>query len=121
MLRDAAHVVTLHGEDRNRDVLFLVGLDMAARQRLQAAVQRWGFTVVPADKAHLKGVDPQNICNRGRWRAGVQIEMAKGLRRTLFESLTVVGCQSRTSRFNDLVLAIREGIGAEPAPQQITN
>lgn len=116
MLRDAVRVVTLHGEDRSRDVLFLGGLDMAARQRLQAALERWRFTVVPADRPHLKGVDPQNICNRGRSRAGVQIEMAKGLRRTLFESLTAVGCRSRTSRFNDLVLAIREGIGAQPAP-----
>lgn len=116
MLRDAVRVVTLHGEDRDRDVLFLGGLDTATRQRLQASLERRGFTVLPPDKPHLKGVDPKNICNRCRSGAGVQIEMAKGLRRTLFESLTAVGCQSRTSRFKTFVLAVREGIGAEPAP-----
>jgi len=58
-------------------------------------------------------VDPLNVCNRGRTGAGIQIEIARGLRRTLYASLSEGGCRSKTIRFHELVVAIRAGIGAE--------
>jgi phage replication-related protein YjqB (UPF0714/DUF867 family) len=41
-------------------------------------------------------------------RAGVQIELSEGMRRTFFQSLgTRRGRQTRTQRFRDFVAAVR--------------
>jgi len=61
----------------------------------------------------LNGTAPVNICNRCRTRAGVQIELSNGLRRSCFRSLSSAGRKIRTQRFADLVTALQEGIGNE--------
>jgi phage replication-related protein YjqB (UPF0714/DUF867 family) len=45
-----------------------------------------GFNARPDDPRH-PGEDPANICNRGRDGGGVQLEISRGLRRTMFAGL----------------------------------
>jgi phage replication-related protein YjqB (UPF0714/DUF867 family) len=73
------HVVALHGCSGEMPRALLGGLDTGLKALIYKALGVAGI------EAHLVGhrfpaVDPQNICNRGRRRAGVQIELTTGLR-----------------------------------------
>jgi phage replication-related protein YjqB (UPF0714/DUF867 family) len=116
LLRRADRVVALHGEGRDRNVLFLGGLDTETSRHVQASLERHGFAVRPPDKPYLKGKSPRNICNRGRSGAGVQVEIAAGMRRTFFKSLTAAGVRVKTPRFRRFVRALREGLRAASDP-----
>jgi len=103
-------VVAIHGEDSDQPVAILGGRDKTTVQRLSESLQRHGFPV-QTDVKGLQGCEAKNICNRGAQRAGVQIELSKGLRRTFFKSLeNLVGRQTKTERFWDFVAAVRKVI-----------
>jgi phage replication-related protein YjqB (UPF0714/DUF867 family) len=103
-------VVAIHGEDSDQPVAILGGRDKTTVQRLSESLQRHGFPV-QTDVKGLQGCEAKNICNRGAQRAGVQIELSKGLRRTFFKSLeNRVGRQTKTERFWDFVAAVRKVI-----------
>jgi len=57
------------------------GLDEGIRDAISAALQRVGFSAEPV--RDLAGLHPNNICNRGRNRAGVQLEISRALRNGL--------------------------------------
>jgi len=59
-------------------------------------------------------LDEQNLCNRGQSGAGVQLELSRALRRSLFESLTPSGRARPTPYFTAFVDALRLGLGALP-------
>lgn len=113
MLQCAERVVTLHGEDRDEEVVFVGGLDEAAIARFEACLSAAGFHVLPPDRPHLHGRDPMNVCNRGRAGSGVQLEITNGLRRRFFTSLSSrIGRQHRTMTFSDFVSAVRKAASA---------
>jgi phage replication-related protein YjqB (UPF0714/DUF867 family) len=62
----------------------------------------------------IPSVDVTNLCNRGRSNAGVQLELSKAVRRTMFESLKPEGRIHTTARFDAFVAALRETLGAAP-------
>jgi phage replication-related protein YjqB (UPF0714/DUF867 family) len=83
MARAADFVLTIHGQhDGVREFVMPGGLDLDARGRIASALGSAGFAVIPA-VSHLKGEHPENICNRGRWRRGVQLELSSRLRHGL--------------------------------------
>lgn len=108
-----AKALTVHGESSARAVVFIGGRDRAAQNRLRASLQRFGFRVETHPNPNLNGTAAVNICNRCRTRAGVQIELSNGLRRSCFRSLSSAGRKVPTQRFADLVAALQEGIGNE--------
>ena len=55
----------------------------------------------------LQGLERENVCNRGTSKAGVQLELSRGVRKTLFDSLTQEGRQHPTPRFTAFVTAVR--------------
>lgn len=64
----------------------------------------------PADRK-LQGLDPQNnICNRGAVGAGVQLELSRAVRETLFESLTREGRKHPRPRFKAFVDAVARSL-----------
>ena len=109
MLAQAEHVLAVHGASSGRSVVYVGGLDEPGAERMRSALGLAGFTAEP--HAILAGRDPCNICNRGRTHAGVQIEIAMGLRRQLFEAVSEVGVRRPTPRFGALVVAIRSSFG----------
>ena len=116
MLAQADRVVTIHGEQRSAEVVFLGGLDDDGIASIRASLTDHGFTVQPADSPHLAGRARNNICNRGRTGAGVQLEIADGLRRTFFRALTPRSERQRTTAaFTLFVNAVRAGL---PWPQR---
>jgi phage replication-related protein YjqB (UPF0714/DUF867 family) len=106
-------VLTLHGEHREEDgeSVFVGGLDTALGRRIGTALTRRGFDVREHEDPDLQGREPKNICNRGMSRAGVQLELSRAVRNTMFESLTRAGRKKPTARFEVFVSAVSRVLG----------
>lgn len=77
-------VLTIHGcnDRRSRSVdIFVGGLDVILRDVAIAELRRIGFGA--AVDRWTPGTAPENICNRGSSRAGVQLEISRRLRNRL--------------------------------------
>ena len=76
-VKNADVVITVHGQLNHQEGFIMVGglhVDLRSdiRRRLEAA----GFqTRTPPEG--LQGIDPENICNRGRLKGGVQLEISR--------------------------------------------
>ena len=110
LVRSADYVLALHGEHSNCDIVFLGGSDTALGKELERSLTHAEFTVQRHTNPKLQGQSPGNICNRGNRHMGVQLELGSGLRSTLFSSLNAAGRKRTTSRFNNFVGAVRNGL-----------
>ena len=99
-------VVAIHGLQEDKNAIYVGGLDETLRMALRDSLKRAGFHTVEGKGAHA-GVSPLNPCNRGRAGKGVQLEITRGLRRTMFEGLDRRGRRIRKPPFYDLVGAVR--------------
>lgn len=106
----SAGAISVHGEDGQRQVVFLGGRDKQTLNRLHASLQQRGFCVETHRSPRLQGLDQANICNRVRSGVGVQFELSKGLRRSFFQSLSKNGRRSKNQRFQEFVAAVRDVI-----------
>ncbi len=94
-------IVTVHGQiDRKEEFVMVGGLDDGLRSEIQRQLERAGFHTRPPTEG-LLGTDPMNICNRGRWGRGVQLEISRKVRDGLRTN------QDRLQAFAD---AVRKGI-----------
>jgi phage replication-related protein YjqB (UPF0714/DUF867 family) len=112
MLAASDLVVTVHGEQRLSEAVLVGGLHAARSTHVAAALARHGFVVEPAGRPELQGRAPTNVCNRGRTRAGVQLEISKGLRRAFFRSLRSRDRLHTTPAFDAFVAAVRSSLVA---------
>jgi phage replication-related protein YjqB (UPF0714/DUF867 family) len=74
-------VVAIHGCDGRDQKVLLGGLDVALKERLAAALLAEEL-VTHSDGHRFPAVNPDNICNRGARRQGVQLEITHPLRRS---------------------------------------
>ncbi len=72
--------IGVHGRADRDDhrTIWLGGLHVSLRDAIGAALERVGFKT--STDHHMQGKAPGNICNRGRLRAGVQLELPMSLR-----------------------------------------
>jgi phage replication-related protein YjqB (UPF0714/DUF867 family) len=109
-------VITIHGEESEAEsggAVFLGGLDRELGRQVGAALQARRFDVRHHPNPLLQGLEPTNLCNRGRSGKGVQLELSRGLRRGMFSSLSREGRRHTTSRFTEFVDAVRSVISGE--------
>jgi len=76
-------VITVHGQLNQKDGFIMIGglndrLCSEIKRQLEAA----GFQTRPPTKG-LEGIDPMNICNRGRLKSGIQLEISRKIRDSL--------------------------------------
>ncbi len=112
MLATSDLVVTVHGEQRLSETILVGGLDGARCSRMADHFERRGFAVERGGRPDLQGRAPSNVCNRGRRRAGVQLEISKGLRRAFFRSLRTGDRQHTTPAFDAFVSVVRLSLAA---------
>lgn len=103
-------IVAIHGEASAEPSVFLGGRDDRLGAQLKALLKRHGYAVGIHGNTDLHGLSAKNICNRGRSRAGVQLELSRGLRRTFFLSLTAEGRKEPTDAFFRFAAAVRQGL-----------
>jgi phage replication-related protein YjqB (UPF0714/DUF867 family) len=103
-------VIALHGEQSSEKTTYIGGADTVLRDSISKALEDAGFNVKEHPEEHLQGTSPLNICNRGKQKKGVQLELARGLRETFFASLRSKGRLSKTPAFHKFVKAVRQGL-----------
>ncbi len=76
-------VVTVHGQLNQKEEFVMVGgLNDSLRSKIATQLHAASFQTRPPTEG-LMGSDPMNICNRGRLRQGVQLEISRKVRDVL--------------------------------------
>ena len=89
LVEAAESVLTVHGRAGDDVPLALVGgCDVRTADEIRVSLVASGFAAIMAGNAyqHLAGTHPHNICNMGRSRKGVQLELTRLLRTQLADS-----------------------------------
>jgi phage replication-related protein YjqB (UPF0714/DUF867 family) len=105
LIRRCDVVLTVHGEGSDAGV-FIGGRDAELGQRLGEELTANGFEVRQPGPG-LEGRERKNLCNRGRFSSGVQLELSRGVRQEMFLSLSREGRKQTTPRFHSFVDAVR--------------
>jgi phage replication-related protein YjqB (UPF0714/DUF867 family) len=108
----AAWVLTLHGCRGAEEIVWVGGRHMAFRTIFIRTLRRFGFQASSSRQPGLRGLQPGNLCNRGRQGRGVQLEITAGLRRRLYLSIEYRRVRQRTPAFYRLVAALSVAIRA---------
>jgi phage replication-related protein YjqB (UPF0714/DUF867 family) len=72
-------VVAIHACTGKERFVYLGGLDNMLKEVIADELDSRGI-IVPKEHGKFKGSNPDNICNRGANRKGVQLEITRGLR-----------------------------------------
>lgn len=101
-------VLAIHGESCPEPIIYVGGLDDIVACEIRGALDSGCFAtdVNPA----LPGKCPQNVCNKGIRKRGVQLELSRGVRETFFKSLSSGGRKTTTEAFDRFVTSVRSGL-----------
>src|ERR1700751_5461056 len=81
-------VITIHGEaSEDGEGVLLGGLDDELGPVFGGELQGSGFYFCKHPNPGLQGLEPENVCNRGRSGKGVQLELSRAVRKEMFLSL----------------------------------
>jgi phage replication-related protein YjqB (UPF0714/DUF867 family) len=110
LIQSSLRILTIHGEGSEKSAVFLGGRDKEALSRIRGSLTARQFLVLRHENSGLQGCDTMNICNLGQSGAGIQLELAVGLRRRFFASLQAGGREKTTQPFFEFVGAVREAL-----------
>jgi phage replication-related protein YjqB (UPF0714/DUF867 family) len=79
IISDSHTVVAIHACTGNERLVYLGGLDKILKEAIANELVSRGI-IVPKGHGRFKGLNPDNICNRGANKKGVQLEITRGLR-----------------------------------------
>jgi phage replication-related protein YjqB (UPF0714/DUF867 family) len=103
-------VIAIHGCRGDQAVVYIGGRDFALRRRIRDALVQAGFFARESARPGLRGLHPDNICNRGLSGRGIQLELSGELRRELFDLLERRRGRNRTPAFYRFVGAVRTAL-----------
>ena len=106
--RSAVVVVTLHGCRDLNDRVYIGGRHTRLKARFESALRHAGFPA--AGSLRFQGVHPDNMCNRGSSGMGVQLEISRSLRGSLFLDVSRLMRKTPTARFERFVAALGEAL-----------
>ncbi len=110
LLKRARLILTIHGEDSDGDTVYIGGRYESGKHLLFKHLQQAEFAPATHPNQELQGLHPQNICNIGQYHAGLQLELAVGLRTSFFASLDRNGRATATPRLTKFTTAVREAL-----------
>jgi phage replication-related protein YjqB (UPF0714/DUF867 family) len=105
LVNDSDVVVAIHGCEGAEKVIHVGGLHDELKAGLMNELARAAFDARLAE-ANYAATQLQNICNRGRSRRGVQLEVSEGLRRTMFKAFDRQGRKITTDVFRKFVACV---------------
>ncbi len=76
-------VITIHGKEGLEEFIMLGGLDTGLMSKTKKVLTDASFNVIPTTQAVI-GDEEGNICNKGLSKKGLQIELSRGLRDSLY-------------------------------------
>lgn len=99
-------VLAVHGCEGDEGVVFVGGRNDRMKGYVLEALQVADFKAVEDFTSHA-GREARNICNRGGADGGVQLEIAEGLRRSMFQGLSRAQRRVTTPVFDRFVDSVR--------------
>ncbi len=109
LVNDSEIVVAIHGCEGDEKVIYVGGLHEELKTHLINTLIKTGFDARVAD-VNYAGTQLQNICNRGQFGRGVQLEVSEGLRRNMFKGFDRQGRKVTTDVFRKFVFSVRNGL-----------
>lgn len=116
MLKEVQWVLTIHGCRDVAPVVWVGGRHLVRGDTIIDALRGIGIPARRCEDPGLRGLQPDNVCNRGRALIGVQLELSRGLREMLFSDLFRRRLRQPTPLFHRFVTAIRHCL-IDPADQ----
>lgn len=107
---NAKIVVSIHGYHDKGDLVFVGGRNQNLKERICYVLEKAGFNSEISEKEGLHGQHPENICNRCLSGEGVQLEISRGLREKMFDSLDRRSLRKRNKLFFRFVETLREAL-----------
>jgi len=108
---DIAHkaslVITVHGCRDSEETVYVGGNHRELQARLTAALTAAGFSAVISSEDGLRGINPENICNRCQNGQGVQLEISRGQRQRMFVNLERRKLRQKTPLFYTFVDTVK--------------
>ncbi len=74
-------VIAIHGCKSNKEIIHIGGLDFELVKYLKTNLSKAGFNCGNCENPEISGENPKNICNKGKLKKGIQIELSKGIRK----------------------------------------
>lgn len=105
-------VIALHGCEGHEEAVYVGGLDTDLGEKIRVSLVQAGFNAEPSPRPEIQGQSEKNICNRCRSGKGIQLEISRGLRKSMFKGLTREGRKSRTTMFHTVVSVLRDVLSA---------
>jgi phage replication-related protein YjqB (UPF0714/DUF867 family) len=93
LIAECSFVVAIHGCDGRDQRVLLGGLDLALKEQVTAALKAEELLALGEDH-RFPALHPDNVCNRGARRQGVQLELTHPLRRSR-EAVRLAGAVRR--------------------------
>jgi phage replication-related protein YjqB (UPF0714/DUF867 family) len=108
LVQRSSTVLAIHGcNDDDGQIVHIGGRDADTLAKLILALKNAGFAAI-LDTTEHSGVEPRNICNRCISGRGVQLEIANGVRRGMFEDFgNPRGREKTTKSFTRFADAVR--------------
>jgi phage replication-related protein YjqB (UPF0714/DUF867 family) len=107
---DADIVMSIHGAKDKAEMVCVGGVNSELKRIIIHTLKAAGFNAVISRRPGLQGNNPENICNRCKTKKGVQLEISRGLRETLFENLSNRSLRKKTKTFYQFVNTLREAL-----------
>jgi len=100
-------VISIHGAKDKSNMVHIGGTNQELKNNIMHALWFAGFDAAICEKPGLRGIKPENICNRCRTGKGVQLELSRGLRETLFDNLGHRALRKKTIVFYKFVNTLK--------------
>jgi phage replication-related protein YjqB (UPF0714/DUF867 family) len=105
LARNSDTILTIHGCKEQHHIVYLGGRGSRLKETIFKSLRQADFSVV--ESSRLPGLKPENLCNQGRRRKGVQLEISAGLRREFFKDTSGTMINNSNGFFVILVEALR--------------
>lgn len=104
-----AHItITIHGSRYKTQTVHIGGKNQALKQKIMDVLITAGFHAQISEIPGLQGIKPENICNRCKTGRGVQLEVSRGLRESMFDYLDHRRLRKKTIVFYQFVNALKK-------------
>jgi len=110
----ARMVITVHGCKDTKMMTYLGGRHHQLKQKIKRALTAAGFPAI--EGVRFPGINPKNICNKGRLGMGVQLEISMGMRIRLFQDIKRLYRKNPTPYFIAYVQALQKAIQQATRP-----
>jgi phage replication-related protein YjqB (UPF0714/DUF867 family) len=108
--KNALITLSIHGSKDRTKAVHIGGRHQKLKEKIMDALQTSGFNAVISDVPGLRGIKPENICNRCKCGEGIQLEISRGLREKMFENLDHRVLRKKTALFYQFVNTLKKAL-----------